>query len=247
MKHPSKLLRRIVHCFDKIRLQPIRVFCFHHVSEEYDPLLCGIEDWIQTDELKSKLKKIQKQYRFISIDEAYNHIKYDLFRTKRYAVLTSDDGLRSAWEMIPWMVEHDIPLTMFINAKYLEGKSYKELDAVRIKKIDKKADVESVIKRQYITKEELWSVRSSLVSVALHGYEHLDATKISTEDFQSNVEKCVNELQCHPLYRPYYAYTWGRHNPRTDELLLNRGLIPVLVDGMANYSDVKYIHRELIK
>jgi len=252
---PNKFIRYIQNISVRLRLQPIRVFCFHHVSEVHDPLLCGIEDWKQRSQMEQQLLDLQKKYTFISLDEAYRMLKASstpytlhstLFRRKKYAVLTTDDGLRSAYEMIPWLVEHNIPLTMFINAKYLDGKTYKELDGIRIKRVDANADIESVVKRQYITKDELMSITSPLVTVALHGYEHLDATKISLGQFKENMEKCVNALQSHPLYRPYMAYTWGRHNEGSDHVLKEMGIIPVLVDGMKNYDDATYIHRELL-
>lgn len=232
--------------FRKIFLKPIHIYCFHHVSEKHDPLLCGIEDWKQRSRMEEQLLKMQKEYSFISLDDAIHHLKKDFTRTKKYAVLTTDDGLKDAWKMTSWLVEHNIPLTMFINSKYLDGKSYKELDAIRITSVNENADIESVIKRQYITKEELWSITSPLVTVALHGYEHLDSTKISLKSFMENIENDIAALKHHPCFRPYMAYPWGKHNAITDRLLRDMGIIPILMDGQANYKEITCIHREIL-
>jgi len=251
----NKLVRHIKNFFVKLRLQPIRVFCFHHVSEIHDPLLCGIEDWKQRSKLQEQLLNMQQEYTFISLEDAYRMIKasstpFTLFRRRRkYAVLTTDDGLRSAYEMIPWLVEHQIPLTMFINAKYLDGKSYKELDGIRIKKVDANADVETVVKRQYITKEELLAITSPLVTIALHGYEHLDVTKMSENEFRKFVDKTLMTQSTILNLKSqinFWAYTWGHHNPMTDRVLAENGIIPVYMDGMENYNDASCIHRELL-
>lgn len=241
----DKIIKIIYRRFRRIFFKPIHVFCFHHVSEKHDPLLCGIEDWKQRSRMEEQLLKMQKEYSFISLEDAIHHLRRDSTRTKKYAVLTTDDGLKDAWKMTFWLVEHNIPLTMFINSKYLDGKSYMELDAIRITSVDENADIESVIKRQYITKEELWSITSPLITIALHGYEHLDATKISFESFKDNIENDFAVLKHHPRFRPYMAYPWGKHNAMTDRLLRDMNIIPVLMDGQPNYNDVNCIHREL--
>lgn len=226
-----------------MRLRPIEVYVFHHTGEQHDSLLCGVEDWTHIDQLKENILHLQKRCTFISLDEAYKHICYDRVRTQRYAVLTTDDGLRSTCELIPWLLKQQIPLTMFVNAKYLDGISYKELDGIRVKRVNPNANIMDVVKRQYITYDELFELKNPLITIALHGYEHLNAFDLSPEMFRTNVERCVEVLKPHPLYQPFMAYTWGAHNEKTDRILCEMNIVPVLVDGQKNYQDERCIHR----
>ena len=126
----------------KICLQPIRVFCLHHVCKQFDADTMYPCDWMALDEFKQKIIDLQKQgYQFISQTEAYEHLKKDRFRRKKYAVLTFDDGYKSLLEVLPWLEEQQIPATLFINGKYLDGKSYRENS-----------------KEQYLTYDELFSL-----------------------------------------------------------------------------------------
>ena len=65
---------------------------------------------------------------------------------------------------------------------------------------------------QYILKEDLWNLRSPMISIGMHGYEHNDATQMSKEDFSDSVEKCMDLLGSHPHFIPFYAYTWGNYS-----------------------------------
>ncbi len=76
----------------KLRLQPIYVFCFHHVCETFDAASMNQRDWMQIDEFKQKVLKMQQDgVEFISLKEAYNKITNDKFRNRKYAVLTFDE------------------------------------------------------------------------------------------------------------------------------------------------------------
>ena len=82
-------------------LRPIHIYVFHNVSDVHDELLCGIDDWTQTEQFKQNIEKLEQQYTFISISEAYHKLKHDWFRFHNYAVLTTDDGLASVLNVIP--------------------------------------------------------------------------------------------------------------------------------------------------
>lgn len=226
----NELLHRIQRRLLKLRLQPIRVFCFHHVSDEYDPLTMWKCDWMQIDEFKSKIQKMQQDgEEFISLKEAYEHICNDNIRCKRYAVLTFDDGYASLKEILPWLEEQNIPATLFINGKYLDGKSYRKDP-----------------NEKYLTNEELFSLISPLIEIGSHGWEHTDASKMSVNELKLSIEQNIELLYAHPCYIPFHAYTWGKHNGVTDTILQSKNIIPVYMDGMSNYSDFKVIHRELL-
>lgn len=224
------LMHKIKRKWTKIRLQPIRVYCLHHVCAEYDAETMVDYDWIRIEEFKANVLAMQQNgIEFISLEEAYRHICKDWIRCKKYAVLTFDDGYASLKEILPWLDEQQIPATLFINGKYLDGKSYRH-----------------TYKEKYLTKNELFALCSPLIEIGSHGWEHVDASKIKLEEFQDSVCKNREILQNHPQYVPFYAYTYGRHNQQEDEYLAGLQLIPVLIDGADNYDERKYIQRRLL-
>ncbi len=214
----------------KILLQPIRVYCFHHVCAEFDSESMNACDWMQIDEFKQKVQKMQQDgVKFISLTEAYNKITNDKFRNHKYAVLTFDDGYASLNEILPWLEEQNIPATLFINGKYLDGKSYRKNP-----------------NEKYLTREELFALTSPFVEIGSHGWEHLDASKISADEFKIIIEQNIKLLQTHPRYVPFHAYTWGKCTKGSNRILSEMKIIPVLMDGMKNYDDKLFIHRELL-
>lgn len=227
-------------------VKPIHVFVFHHVSDTRDPLISGEKDWTQTNIFFSNVRKLKTKYHFISLESAYAKIKSNRIRWRYYAVLTTDDGLQTVPYVFPWLEKQGISLTCFINAKYMDGHSYKENDAIRIKREDMLADVNEVIKKQYMSMNQVFSLVSPLISIASHGYEHIDATSLTEAEFKDNIEKCVSIINKHPRYIPFHAYAWGKHSKNTDSILAELGLIPVLVDNQINLNDPSIIHRECI-
>lgn len=226
----SDVYRKLLNRWMKFRLQPIRVFCLHHVCMEYDAESMNRGDWMQIDEFKSKVQTMrQNGVEFISLIDAYQHICNDWFRCKKYVVLTFDDGYASLKEILPWLEEQKIPITLFINGKYLDGKSYRKNP-----------------KEKYLTKEELFALTSSFIEIGSHGWEHTDASKMNEEEFRQYIDKNIFVLAQHPCYIPFHAYTWGRHNGMTDTILQSKNIIPVYIDGMKNYNNQHIIHRELL-
>lgn len=238
----TKIRRKLI----KLRLQPIRVFCFHHVSDEYDPLTMWECDWTQTDQFKQNVLQLRERgVEFISLQEAHDKMKYNWFRYSKYAVLTADDGYKSLLNILPWLEKQHIPVTLFVNTKYLDGKSWSEINEEQARRVIQDVDMgKDVCPNLYLSKEELKRVAGMPnVTIGMHGHEHLDATQQSLAEFKMNVQLCQEALKDIPHAIPYFAYTWGRHNAETDEVLNEKGLIPVLVQGSKNYCDTKYIDR----
>lgn len=226
-----ELWNKIKRKWVKLRLQPIHVYCFHHVCAEFDAESMYAEDWLQIDEFKKKVLILQqKGVEFISLTEAYRHMCHDIFRCKKYAVITFDDGYATLKEILPWLDEQGIPVTLFINGKYLDGKSYRETP-----------------KEQYLTFDELFRLTSPLIEIGSHGWEHIDATRMTEQEFATSVEKNQELISQHPQCITFMAYTYGGYTSKTDVLLHNKNLIPVYVDGNLNYNDITAIHRELLK
>ena len=224
----SEFIEKIKHKWMKLRLQPIRVFCLHHVCEQFDAEAMYPCDWMVLDEFKKQIIALRSQgYQFISLTSAYEHLKNDWFRRKKYAVLTFDDGYKSLKEVLPWLEEQKIPATLFINGKYLDGKSYRETP-----------------KEQYLTYDELFSLTNPLIEIGHHGWEHTAATEMTEEELLESLQKNIEILSAHPRYIPFWAYTWGRHTKSNDNCLLNTGIIPVLIEGNKNYKRIGSINRE---
>lgn len=215
----------------RLRLQPIRVFCLHHVCKTFDAESMNQGDWMQIDQFKSKVQAMRQEgVEFISLTETYRHISNDRFRYRKYAALTFDDGYASLKEILPWLKEQKIPVTLFINGKYLDGKSYRKNPNER-----------------YLTKDELFALTSPLIEIGSHGWEHTRVTDMTEGEFIESVARNIDLLQKHPNYIPFWAYTYGSHTAQTDTYLHQQSLIPIYIDGMKNYNDTKFIHRELLQ
>lgn len=213
----------------KLRLHPIRVFCLHHVCKTFDAESMNEGDWMQIDEFKSKVLALQQDgVEFISLTYAYKHICNDYVRSKKYAVLTFDDGYASLKEILPWLEERQIPVALFINGKYLDGKSYRKNP-----------------NEKYLTKKGLFALTSPLIEMGSHGWEHNRATEMTAEEFAESVKRNIDLLSGHPNYIPFWAYTYGDHSNKTDDYLHRQGLAPIYIDGMKNYNET-VIHRELL-
>lgn len=214
----------------KLRLQPIRVFCLHHVCKHFGAEAMYACDWMALDEFKLKINALRnKGYQFISLTAAYEHLKKDYFRRKKYAVLTFDDGYKSLNEVLPWLEEQKIPATLFINGKYLDGKSYREKP-----------------KEQYLTYDELFSLTSPFIEIGHHGWEHKSTKEMSQEELVDSLQKNIEILSSHPRYIPFWAYTYGIHNNSSDFILSHNGLVLVKVVGDKNYKWMGAIDRELL-
>lgn len=226
----SDVLHRIKRKLKKLRLLPIRVYCLHHVCAEFDAESMNACDWTQIDEFKTKVLALQKDgVEFISLTDAYRHICNDWVRCKKYAVLTFDDGYTSLKEILPWLDEQKIPVTLFINGKYLDGKSYRKNP-----------------KEKYLTKDELWTLTSPWIEIGNHGWEHNRVTEMTNEEFLDSEGRNVKLLQTHPNYMPFWAYTYGEHTEASDVYLGAQGIVPVYIDGVKNYNNHNVIHRELL-
>ena len=225
----SVFIHKVLRKWMKLRLEPIRVFCLHHVCEQFDSDAMYSCDWMALDDFKQKINVLRSQgYQFISLMAAYEHLKNDWFRRKKYAVLTFDDGYKSLKEVLPWLEEQQIPATLFINGKYLDGTSYRETP-----------------KEQYLTHDELFALTSPLIEIGHHGWEHKSVKEIP-EELINSMHKNIEILSSHPRYVPFWAYTYGIHDKNSDIIIKHTNLIPILVTGSKNYRWKGNIDRELM-
>jgi len=242
----NKHIYKIQRWWMKLRLQPIRVFCFHQVSETFDPDIYCKQDWISIRDFKAQIEKFQSEgYRFITLAQAYDHIKCDIFRFKKYAVLTADDGLKCHAEIIPWLDEQHIPVVLFVNAETIFNQTCNQPMKEHFQIINDEDDRKHA-EKLFMQIEDLMAINSPVLSIGLHGLDHKDVRLYSLNDFRKSVDICVRDICSHIDIIPYYAYTYGKHTIDTDRVLWNMNYVPVLTDGAMNYNDPKYIHRELL-
>lgn len=239
----SQIYSRLQRRWTKFRLTPIRVFCLHHITSQWDASSMCEGDWMEMEEFQRKVLQMQQSgVEFISLSHAYELLKVpSLFRRKKYAVLTFDDGYRSLHEVLPWLIQNHIPATLFINGKYTDGQSQRYVEGKHF---------------SYLTLAELQhyvNTSHGLISLQSHGYEHLDATTMTIDAFREQIAKnmdVLSSITSSPTRGvsggSFHAYTWGHHNPATDAMLHRMGIVPVLIDGMKNYNAPSCIHRELL-
>lgn len=226
----EKIHRKLLH----IRLQPIRVYCIHVVSDSYDPSTTWECDWLQTDVFKNRILEFRRKgILFISLSEAYEKIKQDLFRYTKYAVLTADDGDMSMLGILPWLEEQKIPITLFVCPAYLKG----EIPS------DKKQ------RKPYMTYRDLNDLVNNypIVSIASHSYKHDMIPSLSADAFIEDLNMAEDQLSKYSNKIPFYAYPGGHYTLYANEQVQKLGLIPVYCDGLANYNDNNCIHREIMK
>lgn len=228
----------------KLRLQPIRVYCLHHVSDTYDASYMWECDWTNTDVLKQRIIDLQKKgYTFISLPEAHEMLKYDWFRSKRYAVLTADDGFRTLINILPWLIEHMIPITLFVNPKYIIDGGIGENVLNRLHQSGGTISNSEL----YLNMVDINAFQSPLVTYAYHGYEHKDESKIDNTVFIKNLEECIESMHLKfPNIIQYYAHPYGITKAGNDDILCNKGITPIYINGKKNYAYNGYIDRELI-
>lgn len=239
----SKVIKKIRYRLIRLRLRPIRVFCLHQVSESFDSLRCFECDWLQTNRFKQSITELLKLYEFIPLSEAQQKLSCSIFRCKRYAVLTFDDGYRSNLPVLNWLNSLHIPYTLFLNGKYLDGQSCSTHLLENARQIEASITEDEISRGLYLRPDDLLRLRAPIGS---HGFEHTDATLNDKPCFKASILRnfaCFKQSKIASI--PFHAYTWGRHNESTDEVLSELGLIPVLMDNEMNYNDPTIIHREL--
>ena len=223
----SKILTRIFRKLIKLLLQPIRVLCFHQVSEKLDTNFYCKPDWISLSDFKEKIQCLKNEgYLFISLEEAYHHIKHDLIRTRKYAVLTADDGLKCQLDIIPWLEDNNIPLTMFLNVETLSGNKCNE----PIKQFFNLTSVEQEKEHAilFATADDIVSSKSKILSYGLHGVDHRAATAMTKAEYREKVVECKRSINNIVQTIPFYAYTYGIRTDDHDNIIHNEKLKVVL-------------------
>lgn len=240
----DKLLHRIERKWIKLRFRPIVVINFHEIGD----FCAGSPDWVPTEFLQSTLLRMQREgYTFISLEAAHKHLKEDKVRCKKYAALTADDGLKCQLEILPWLKDHEIPITLFLNVTSVEhsecGLPYKQWYKIKTTEEDKQ-----LAKEMYIGEKDIAKFEAQYVTIGSHGYAHNESvTEMTKKEFRSDVQGSETKFSRYAAYVPFYAYPYGHRNQMTDAILAGKHIVPVRIDGQKNYNDASVIHRESIE
>lgn len=227
----KRKLNKIARKFKKMRLRPISVFLFHQVSDTFDESTMKRGDWTETGQFKHNIEILKQHYRFVSLEKAYEMMRKDVFRFRDYAVLTSDDGWASLNNILPWIAEQMIPVTLFLNPGYFDGVHYREKDT-----------------EKYLLTKDIKDIYDTYpnVTYGMHGWEHIQATNQTIEVFRESVLKSFESLRDFSNFIPFFAYTYGSFDEVHNRILHGQGLVPVLIDKEKNVDDLSCIHRELL-
>lgn len=230
MSEIMRIWKKLYCKWIKLRLQPIRVFCLHHVCRQFDADSMNQCDWMELSIFKTRIIEFQEQgYQFITLSKAYEYLKRDFIRSRKYAVLTFDDGYKSLLEVLPWLEEQQVPVTLFINGKYLDGHSYRKDP-----------------KESYLTYDELFSLNSPLIEIGHHGWEHTSVQYMDENELKDSIVRNLEILSKHPRYIPFWAYTWGISSASAASCLKLNDLTPVTIKGRVNYRYAECIDREIL-
>ena len=227
MKKP--FFQRLRNHLTRMFRHPVKVFVFHQVSDVFDPETMWDCDWTQTDVFKERILALKKKYTFIPLSEVPRSLANDKCRLKKYASLTADDGWASLHNILPWLTEQQIPVTLFLNPSCLDGKHWNSRATDKL-----------------LTKEEVILIvekGTPYITVASHGWTHKRCDGMTMETFTENVDKAEKALEGMPGKVPFYAFASGLYTRAQVDYLRRRELIPVFVDGMVNDRDPASIHR----
>lgn len=211
--------------------------------------------WISLSDVSKKLQS--KCFRFrkyaaISFDDAYlsilnvytyliqNKIPFTIFVNSKYldGVSYSPENLVRYINSLPNSANMKDLVERYQTANVTNYKEtiYALMNSVQLE--------DNLVKQLYVTREQLFTtLNHPLISIALHGHEHLNATKLSMEDFQQNVNDNIKELEKHPHYIPYYAFTWGSYNKEHVVWLKSKGITSLGCGFNFNYIKPEVIDR----
>lgn len=228
----SSIPKRVSRLWLSLWYRPIRVFCFHQVSDVFEPDTMWECDWTPTVTFKKNILCLKKKYTFISLTEAYEHIKRDRIRKSNYAVLTADDGWASLKNILPWLAEQEIPVTLFLNPLYFDGAHHQS------------RETEQLLSGEEI--QEIVNTYSPYVSIASHGWKHESCKGLPIGEFEEKARMAELALAGLDGKIPFYAFAYGFYYEEELESLRKMGLTPVLMDGEMNFTNEIGVHRELM-
>ena len=106
--------------------------------------------------------------------------------------MTSDDGWASLKNILPWLAEEKIPVTLFLNPLYMDGVHYQSRDS-----------------EKFLTKEEVADLTERyepFITIASHGWSHKRSSDMSDDGFVENIQKAESGLSDIPGKIAFFVF-----------------------------------------
>ena len=269
-----RILRKITYNYVRRIWPHVTILNMHQISSDFQRGIHLPYTWTSKKALEKALKNLKREFEFISLSEINSTL--DNRPTKNYAVVTFDDGDKGVLEAIPILEKLDIPCTLFINTAYLDDKAGSWIDCLAYaqrhvvpkeildslnslrkeiipsnyqlhrKKVEDYFNSLPNRPTKYLTKDQLWQINSSLVTVGLHGHEHQRQSMMPMEWNKANLEKCFEILSKHPRFVPFYAIPFGKSEDWNMDVVRdasNLGLIICTHSGGVNFTKSPILKR----
>lgn len=222
MKWISKIKKHVYRWTHK----PVVVVAFHQVSDQLDPRFENLYDWNSITAFKEAMDMFKKRgYRFVSLPEAQTILQKKGWRLHRYVAVTFDDAWRSILNVRECLLNNNIPFTVFVNSAWMDSELPED-------------------KMRFLNREEIYTLYNHpLISIGLHGHEHLNSCNLSLEQFQTNVTRNRDALKDHPHLIPFFAFPYSAGTIDEQEWLRSEGLVPCNCAFRLNYRDTGVINR----
>lgn len=221
MKWLNKIKRNVFRLTHK----PV-VVTFHQVSDHLDPRFEKEFDWNSIAAFEEAMEMFKRRgYRFVSLPEAQMILQKKGWRLHRYVAVTFDDAWRSILNVREYLLNNAIPFTVFVNSAWMDSELTED-------------------KMRFLNREEIYTLYNHpLISIGLHGHEHLNSCNLSLEQFQVNVTRNREALKDHPHLIPFFAFPYSVGTSEEQEWLRSEGLVPCHCEFWLNYKDTGMIYR----
>lgn len=196
-KSAFALLRRsinsLLYSYDKIfvRKNNLFILCYHSISDD---------NWfhsVKLSELKKQVQYLKKKgYKFVTLDQIYDHLSGAKILKSPSVAITIDDGYSDILRTIDFFDQENIIPTLFMISN-LSRVNRNQLDSHK-----KLLSTEGIKKLQ----ERGWKI-------GVHSSTHSNLSKINTKRLQSEIfdSKRILETEIN-LNINYFAYPFGAYN-----------------------------------
>lgn len=119
----NEYVKKTVRRIKRVWYKPLKVFFFHQVSSRFVEGKDKEYIFTSLDDFERDVQYLKRRYHFIPLTEAYKLFRHKKARSKRYAVITFDDGYANVLEALDVLKRQGVPATIFVNSKYVFEKA----------------------------------------------------------------------------------------------------------------------------
>jgi peptidoglycan/xylan/chitin deacetylase (PgdA/CDA1 family) len=180
------MLDFVKRIFGLSKKESIRILMYHQVLPQS---IAFKNDLIVTAEnLDDQLKFIKSNYKTVFFRDLEGSKSL-----QNKIILTFDDGYYNNLEyLVPLLEKHQLKATIFIPTEFIQNSKYGN-------------------DKLYMNFEELQSLDSSLVEIALHSHSHQNFSQLSLEESEKDLLKNMELLDENKInYSKVLAYPYGR-------------------------------------